>query len=191
MYPQRSDVEFPASSGMVTLAEAKEHLSLFTDNTFDDYINDIIIAATIHAGNFIGQSLEVVGVIDYFRGWDSRLVLSHGNIESVTAIRSYNPDMGLVVVPPREYVVDSSSEQAAVVFTTPQSSALSEKIANPIQVSFNSLFVNATENRAIKQAVLIIVADLFQSRETNTEGGSTLSHVTAERLLAPYRSNLI
>jgi hypothetical protein len=189
--PNRSNVTFPASSGIVTLAEAKQHLSLFSDDTFDSYINDIIVAATIHAGTFIGQSLEVEGVIDYFRSWESRLILSHEYIETIAAVRAYSRNKGLIVVSPSDYMIDSSGFRAAVVFTTPQTTDLSTSITNPIQVEYSSLFVDAAENRAIKQAVLIIVGDMFKDRETNTEGGSTRSHLTAERLLAPYRSNLI
>ena len=190
-YPNRSDVSFPESSGIVTLLEAKSHLSLFDDNTFDTYLGEIIIAATTHAGTFIGQALEVSVVVDYYGAWDSRLVLSQEFIESVAAVRSYGPDNVVATVSPSDYLVDTSGSQAAVVFTKQQSSALSGDIANPVQVEFNSLYVNATENRAIKQAVLIILADLFKDRETNTEGGSTRSHLTAERLLAPYRRQMI
>ena len=187
MYPNRSDVSFPESSGIVSLLEVKDHLSLFSDDTFDAYLAEIIIAATTHAGTFIGQALEVMGVIDFYGGWDSRLILSQEYIDTIESVSFYGPDNSIVAVSPSEYMTDTSSELAAVVFTTSQSSALSSDIANPVQVAYNSLYVNATENRAIKQAVLIIVGDLFKDRETDTEGGSTRSHLTAERLLAPYR----
>ena len=187
MYPNRSDVSFPESSGIVSLLEVKDHLSLFSDDTFDAYLAEIIIAATTHAGTFIGQALEVMGVIDYYGSWDNRLILSQEYIDTIESVSFYGPDNSIVAVSPSEYMTDTSSELAAVVFTTSQSSALSSDIANPVQVAYNSLYVNATENRAIKQAVLIIVGDLFKDRETDTEGGSTRSHLTAERLLAPYR----
>ena len=186
-YPNRSDVSFPESSGIVSLIEVKNHLSLFSDDTFDAYLAEIIIAATTHAGTFIGQALEVMGVIDYYGSWDNRLTLSQEYIDTIESVSFYGSENEIVAVSPSEYMTDTSSELAAVVFTTPQSSALSGDIANPVQVAYNSLYVNATENRAIKQAVLIIVADLFKDRETDTEGGSTRSHLTAERLLAPYR----
>ena len=190
-YPNRSDTTFPESAGLVTLLEAKNHLSLFEDTTFDAYLAEIIIAATTHAGSFIGQPLDVMVVIDFYGAWDTRLILSKEYIDSITAVRYYAPDNTVVVVPTNDYLVDSSSEEAAIVFTTPQSAELSGDISNPIQIEYSSWFVNAAENRAIKQAVLILIGDLFKDRETNTEGGSTRSHLSAERLLAPYRRQRI
>ena len=190
-YPNRSDVIFPETAGVVTLLEAKSHLSLFDDNTFDTYLSEIIIAATTHAGSFIGQPLDVMVVTDYYHTWDNRLILSKEYIDSVTAVRYYNPANSLESVPTNNYLVDQSGEEAAIVFTVPQSAELSAAISNPIQIEYSSWHVNAAENRAIKQAVLIIVGDMFKDRETNTEGGSTRSHLTAERLLSPYRRQRI
>jgi len=190
--PIKSEVKYSLSAGVVSLQEVSEHLSLFGDTTYNTYLTRLIVVASTFASNYIGESLESSTIVDYYNGWDARLELSKRFVDSrpapcVTYYNAENSVKTLSVTP----VIDGSGETAALVYTAAPLVALSTQITNPITVTYSTSNLNTAESEAIKQAVLMIISDLFHDRADNLEGSRSKAHITAERLLAPYRRNWV
>ena len=190
--PIKSEVQFNLSAGVVSLQEVSDHLSLFGDTTYNAYLTRLIVVASTFASNFIGESLESSTIVDYYNGWDARLELSKRFADSspapsVTYYNALNTVSTLATTP----IIDGSGEKAALVYTTAPSEALSTQITNPITVTYSTSALNIAEGQAIKQATLMIISDLFHDRADNIEGSRSKAHITAERLLAPYRRNWV
>ena len=190
--PNKSVITFSPTSGVVSLTEVNDHLSLFGDTTFDDYLTRLIAVASVFASNYIGESLETSTVVDYFDGWDSRLQLSERFVDlTPTPIISYVNNLNTPTTLSTTNYIDRSGEHVAVTYSAVPSAILSINASNPISITYGSSNVDKGGSEAIKQAVLMIIQDLFNDRADNIEGSRSKAHVTAERLLAPYRRNWI
>ena len=192
MEPDHTEVTTPASVGVVTLAEVKDHLQIFgtsSDTTYDDYLKNLILAADKHASDIIGQSLSRTEYTDSYSGWDARLMLSATQIDAKPVVRYYDGDNTLRTVAAADFFLDESAAEKAVVFTTTQTAILSKHVANPVQAVYDSVYLSASSQSAIKQAVLMLIADLFEQRESMTSEKSVMSYLTAEQLLLPYRTS--
>jgi len=190
--PIKSEVKYSLSAGVVSLQEVSDHLSLFGDTTYNTYLTRLIVVASTFASNFIGESLESSTIVDYYNGWDSRLELSKRFADSRPAPSvTYYDSSNVVRTLTTASIIDGSGETAALVYTAAPLVALSTQITNPITVTYSTSNLNTAESEAIKQAVLMIISDLFHDRADNIEGSRSKAHITAERLLAPYRRNWV
>ena len=184
----------PANAGVVTLDEVKRHLNIFsTDKTYDDYLNSLVLAADTHASNIIGQSISTKEYTDYFTGWDSRLVLSATYVDGTPAITYFDDADATKTVATVDYIVDRSAMDKAIVFKKDKTptAALSKLYGNSISVKYKSTYIKGSQEGSIKQAVLLLIADMFENRESMTMNKSGMSYITAERLLSPYKESKI
>jgi len=190
--PSKSEVTSSQESGAVSLQEVSEHLSLFGDTTYNEYLTRLVVVATTFASNYIGESLESSTVVDYFKTWDERLELSRRYVDSRPDPKvTYYNKSNLLKTVQASPIVDSSGEHVALVYTAVPTFDLSTQITNPIMVTYDTSNMDKASSEAIKQAVLMIVSDLFHERADNIEGSRSKAHITVERLLAPYRRNWI
>jgi len=190
--PIKSEVKYSLSAGVVSLQEVSDHLSLFGDTTYNTYLTRLIVAASTFASNYIGESLESSTIVDYYDAWDARLELSKRFADSRPAPSvTYYDTANAVKTLTTSLIIDNSGESAALIYALSPSAALSTQITNPITVTYSTSNLNTAESEAIKQAVLMVISDLFHDRADNLEGSRSKAHVTAERLLAPYRRNWV
>lgn len=191
----------------VTLAQAKAHLREDSDD-FNDQIEAFIDAATAYADGpmgFLGRAL-----ID--QTWDLYLdafpAVSVVGTRNVYAIEIPLPPLIEVVdvfyldsngveqtFDAASYTVDDSSEPARIVLGSTGSWPTIQEAANAVRVRFRAGYLDQGVSPAvesvpgtIKAAILIMVGDLYQNRESSVIG-QTVTKIpwSAEALLRRHR----
>lgn len=179
----------PPSVEPVTLAEAKLHLRVDTDD--DDALIARLIAAARRAAElysgraFIAQTWQLA--LDAWPTNATRaLVLPKPPLIEVTQVQTFDRDGAATTLDPGVYVVDAGGEGPARIVlreTTVLPSPLRE--ANGIAVTFDAGYgENASDvPDGIKTAILSLVAHLYESRGD----AETPPPTQAIAALAPYR----
>lgn len=195
------------TSEPVTLEQAKAHLRE-DSNDFNDQIEVFIEAATAYAdgpSGFLGRAL-----ID--QTWDFYL----DAFPAVTVVGSRNVYAIEIPLPPlievlgvfyldsngveqtfdaASYTVDDASEPARIVLGSTGSWPTIQEAANAVRIRFRAGYLDqgvspAVDNvpGSIKAAILIMVGDLYQNRESSVIG-QTVTKIpwSAEALLRRHR----
>lgn len=167
----------------VTLAEAKAQLRLDTTD-FDDYIEDFLIpAAREWCENYLNSTIvastERTETLDAFPAWE--IDLPDGPVTSVTTI---------------SYVDTDGNNQTFTDFILSKDritpSYGNEWPATRDQIGAVTITYEAGRSTvpvSIKQAILILITDLFEFRTVTMEM-QRYENPAAERLLYPYRINM-
>lgn len=198
-------VTAPASEP-VTLEQAKQHLREDSDD-FNEQIEVFIEAATAYAdgpSGFLGRAL-----ID--QTWDLYL----DAFPAVTVVGTRNVYAIEIPLPPlievlgvfyldsngaeqtfdaASYTVDDASEPARIVLGSTGSWPTIQEAANAVRVRFRAGYLDQNSPDAenvpgnIKAAILIMVGDLYQNRESSVIG-QTVTKIpwSAEALLRRHR----
>lgn len=176
----------------VTLAEAKSHLRV--DITEDDtYIGTLITAARNIAETWTARALVTQTWELYMDAFPANgFTLPRPPLQSITSIK-YTPLGGAeTTVSSSLYKVDAVTEPGCVVLAsdaTWPSTTLVE--LNGVVVRFAAGYgAAAAVPQAIKQAILMLVGTMYESREDVLVGqGATANELplAAKRLLLPYR----
>lgn len=177
----------------VTLIEAKAHLRV--DVADDDaLIAGLIVAARQHVEQFTRRVLVTQTWDLFLDEWPEGncLVLPLPHLVSVTGVY-YTPDGGVEqTFGAGSYLVDAASEPGRVVLkTTAAWPGDSLQPVNGVRVRFVAGYGGrAAVPSGIKQAIKLIVGDLYENRE-NTVVGQGISMgklpMGVEWLLWPYR----
>lgn len=196
-----SPVGFP-----VTLAQAKQQLREDSSD-FDDQINLFIEAATMHVdgpNGFLGRAL-LQQTWDY--NLDSfaelqRTLLGKNYIElplppliQVLGVFSTDSDGAETEFPTSSYLVDTSSQPARIALKTTANWPAAAEEFTSVRIRFTAGYVDQTVSPAvdavpgpIKAAILMLLATLYENRETFVVGTIVSSMPwAAEQLLRPYR----
>lgn len=189
--PTRTVKTEPVGGSLVSIGEVRDHLSLFGDTTFDTYLNRLMIVATDHIGDSIGQSLDSQSITDYYRRFDRRLWLSQRSLSGLPIVNYTDAENMAQILSSDEYILDASTENPAIIITGTIPSTLSRDIGNPVNVTYAVVNELLEDQESVKQAILLIIGDMFKHRENDVDAGLTRNTVTTERLLRPHRSNLI
>ena len=189
-FPTRTVRTEPVAGSLVTLAEVKAQLSLFDDTTFDDYLQRLMIVATGHVGEVLGRSLDDTTIIDYYPGFDVRMVLSSRTVDGDVTITYQDSDHTTQTLASSSYILDTTGSRPSIV-TTGSRPPVSNRFINPVQVEYTALDELLEDHEEVKQAILMMVADMFKHRENDTELSSNRVNITMDRLLRPHRSQLI
>lgn len=191
----------PPDGYPVSLALAKKHLREVDDDN-DDLIGLYLAAATEYcdgAGGFLGRALldqtwELV--LDEFpSGEDLEIKIPLPPLIEVVSIK-YDDSAGVEqTIDDGDYTVDNVTEPGWVLPRSAWPSALDA--VNSVRVRFRAGYVNAdspVEPRvpsAIKNAILILMAENFRNREASVIGASIAKVPwSAEQLLRRYRIDL-
>lgn len=179
-----TDIQISAGTAtdVVTLAKAKKHLRVdadFTDE--DDLIQDYIDAAVTQAENYIGGHITDKNIVIKMTGFDNPLVFEAFPVKAVTSVKYF------------EQGDETEKTMDAVNYTltaeTSKRFAIRFKGDLPtVQDRFDAVTVTInvgmeTIDKPIAQAVLLMVADMYERREDRAEVLST----AAMSLLRSYK----
>jgi uncharacterized phiE125 gp8 family phage protein len=179
-----TDIQITAGTSVdvVTLAKAKKHLRVdadFTDE--DDLIQDYIDAAVTQAENYIGGHVTDKNIVFKMTGFDNPLVFEAFPVKAVTSVKYFEQGT--------EAEKTMDAENYTLTAETSKRFAIRFKGDLPsVQDRFDAVTVTInvgmeTIDKPIAQAVLLMVADMYERREDRAEVFST----TAMSLLRSYK----
>lgn len=160
----------------VTLAEMKLYLRVDHDAE-DALIGELITAAREWAETHTEKAIVQQSVTAYFDQFTREIELPLGNVNSVTAIRSD----GDVLAPESYRLLVGSPSAVYFIGTLPRA----EDGSQSIEVEYSAGYAEAPKR--IKQAIKIMVADMYEHREAQVIGQTVAENATLERLLFPVR----
>lgn len=179
----------PPAGEPVTLAEAKDHLRVTSDDE-DTLIRSLITAArqrmelaTWRA--FMTQTLRLT--LDCWPGC-GRIELPRPPLQSVTSVQYTLEDESVNTFAASNYITDTDSEPGQVALKTTSTSWPSATLqaVNGIQVTYVAGYGDAEDvPQVLRQGILLIVGHYYENREDVVVG----SGLTASRL--PDASDLI
>jgi hypothetical protein len=169
----KSKISYPLSLDIV-----KRHLRL--DNDFmddDDYIQDLIYAATQYAENYLGKDIaktENTLRIDDFD--DDSLQVMEGNFISIISVKN----AGGVSI--------GTIHQTSVHYNYFTIEWTGNVASDPIEIKFYTGHEDGTYPEIIKQAILIAVADFYDNSRTSLIFSGLTDSKIFERCLESYKS---
>jgi len=174
----------------VTLTEALEHLRV-EDDADNTYITNLITAARQTAEEYTHRQLITATYTYYLNKFYSRIELPRPKLQSVTTLKYYDTSGNQqTLTEDTDYTVVTSSEPGYIVPYYCTSWPSTRDIPDVIEIIFKAGYGNAASSvpMAIKQAILLIIGDLYGNRETVITG-TIISKFprTAESLLNPYK----
>lgn len=160
----------------VTLCEAKRHLRLENDfRDDDDYVEDLIKAATTLAENYINKDIaktsNVLRINDFY---SDSIKIYEGNFLSLTS------------------TLDASSNAIGTVYQTSKHydhfsiEWTSYLDSDPIYINFNTGYEEDECPELIKSAILIRVGDLYDNARTSWIYSGMMDSKTFETILNYY-----
>jgi len=174
----------------VTLTEALEHLRV-EDDADNTYITNLITAARQTAEEYTHRQLITATYTYYLNKFYSRIELPRPKLQSVTTLKYYDTSGNQqTLTEDTDYTVVTSSEPGYIVPYYCTSWPSTRDIPDVIEIIFKAGYGNAASSvpMAIKQAILLIIGDLYGNRETVITG-TIISKFprTVESLLNPYK----
>ena len=185
------DVVTPPAVEPVTLAEAKIHLRV--DVADDDLlIGTVIGAAREMVESFLRRTLITTIVdlfLDSFPGAAGVIYVPSPPLQSVTSIKFFDTSGVQQTLPVADYLVDTATEPGRI---TPSPDALTwentELRTNAVVVRYVAGY-GAEETDvpdAIRASILLIIADLYEHRESQSEV-KLIDNKTAKNLLWTHK----
>lgn len=172
----------PAATSLVTTAELSNHLLLFGDTSYDDELQGILLQAEDYISGFLGEYLVSTTVRERVFGWGD-IHLAHKNPSNLV-VSYYDGTNTPQVFNAANYVLDLSGEYPVIKFkTTPPTPSTDLTFQGYVTYDTALPVVPA----AIKRAVLMVAAELFEHRSDSSEKKAERAHLTAMRLLQKHR----
>lgn len=166
---------------VVTLAKAKKHLRVdadFTDE--DDLIQDYIDGGVVNAENYIGGHIVDKEMIFKLNQFDSPFIFEAFPLKEVTSVKYFDEANDLQTLATDKYKLTRQNSKVNQLRFIGDLPAIYDRLdAVEISVSVGM----ETIDKPIQQAVLLMVADMYERRE---DRGETLS-TQAMSLLRPYK----
>jgi uncharacterized phiE125 gp8 family phage protein len=185
----RSSVTTAPASDPVTVEEAKDHC-LITHGTDDAYVEALIKAATAHVENDLSRSLVTQTRTLYLDAREAvpPIVLPWGPVQSVTTLKVYNTTTKVW-----DTVAATSYDLSGDRIVPDENDDATDwptlgRARDAVEVVYVCGYGAASAvPRILKQAVLTLVADMYENRESIVE--KALHRVPMiERFLEPYRN---
>jgi len=168
----------------VTLAEVKDHLRVDTTDE-DALISALIIAARQWAEEYTGRQFMAAT-------WDWMLdVIPDGfsvplpPLQSVTSIKYLDTDGAEQTLVSTAYRVDAISEPGRIALAYGQTWPSIYSVINAVTVRFVAGYTTVPE--PIRQAVLIMVGELYEQRQDSASYQVNAVPFGVRALLAPYK----
>ena len=118
------------------------------------------------------------------------MFLGHKFVTSLSSVSYFDATGTLTTVPATDYVFDVTSEYPSVVFTS-GSRSTSPNHRNPVDIQYLAGLPDAQYTDKIRQATLIIAADMFENKTSLIAGPNNPAYITATRLLGPLKKVLV
>lgn len=175
------------TSSPITLAEAKAQCRVeITETHEDSLIQGYIDAATsyLDAQGYLGRAIMTQTWLLYLDVFSDAITLPMGPVQSVTSIKYYDENDVLQTLDADSYSVDIVSDPQWVVRTTAANWPIVASGINNVIIEF--VAGDDVAPAAIKQAILLLVAQWYANRENAGAAMQEMPHaVTA--LLTNYR----
>jgi uncharacterized phiE125 gp8 family phage protein len=164
--PLKMPITIDGDNGM------KNHLNLDEDfNTDDIYIETLINAVIDHAEDITGRRLITQSWYYYLMDWPDGdyIDMPFGKLQSVTAIKYKDVDAVETTWSSAEYIVEITSDPGRIWledgYTWPSTNLYP---SNPIEIDFTCGYGTDGDDipGSIIQALRILVADLYENRES-------------------------
>jgi len=186
----------------ISLDEAKRHLRIDIDETdHDDYLQDLIVVARHQVEMITWRKLITQTWTAFLQDWPggNYIELPFGKLQSVTpevidgvsGIKYTDTDGDTYSWVSTEYIVDTNYQHGRITladgYTWPNETLYP---SNPIEIVFICGYGLATSvPPQIKQAMKMIMSELFENRETSLIGVSFQEMDTVNNLLSNFRLN--
>lgn len=166
----------PPATEPITLAEAKAQLRVESDFTDDDtwittaitVVREQVEALTNRA--LISQSLELA-----ISEFDDVMQLPKPPFISLTSIQYYDEDDALQTLASTVYTVNDFVEPAEIALAYEQTWPAVYDRPDAIRIAFSTGYANAAAVPAsIKQAMLMLLTDLYDNRSSSTSNFNTV-----------------
>jgi len=166
-----------------------------SDATEDDLLTVLIITARQHVEAITRRQLITAtfdAFLDEFPG-ENYIKLPFGQLQSITTdLFTYTDSVGTVtkMLVTTDYLVDISSEPGRIVLPYGVSwPSFTKYPVNPIAIRFICGYglTSASVPAAIRTAIKMFAADLYELRETQVVGQTLMQNKAAENLLATFR----
>lgn len=194
MFPPRQTTE-PADTP-ISVADAKGNQRV-GHSTEDAVFEALIEAAVSHLDGYsgiLGRCMVTSSWEQDFEGWpaDSCLRLPLPDVAAETVEITYRDEDDVEqTLPADQYEVLEDARGACITFRKAFSApALFDDTRRPVTVAFNAGYGDPEDvPAALKQALKLIVGDLYENRENTVVGDVRVTQmpIAADRLIAPYR----
>lgn len=189
--PLLSLVTAPAAEPL-TLAEAKLHLRVDSDDTSQDtLITSLIVAAREAVEEHTRRALVTQTwdyVADAFPDGDEPILVGKPPLQSVTTLQYVDADGVLQTWAASNYVVDTATIDGAIRLAYDVSWPSAREQYNAVQVRVVAGYgLAAAVPASIKAAMLLLIGHLFEHRESVITGTIVAELPTVRALLGPYR----
>jgi uncharacterized phiE125 gp8 family phage protein len=182
------EIVTPPASEPVTVDEAAAHLRV---DSADEYalIKVMILAATEWVETHTSKAVITQTVKAYFREFpadEKPLVLPFGNASSITEIGYLDEDgvAQTMDASPAAYLLDVVDPPKVWL---KHGETWPDTLDQQNAVSVTYVAGDSAAPARIKQAILIMVADMYENREAQIVGPSVSINGTVERLVGPVR----
>lgn len=160
----------------VTLCEAKRHLRLENDfRDDDDYITDLIKAATTLAENYINKDIaktsNVLRINDFY---SDSIKIYEGNFLSLTSVVDENDASIGTLYQTNKHFDYFSIEWAGYIES------------NPLTITFNTGYEEDECPELIKSAIMIKISDLYDNNRSSWIYSGMMDSKTFETILNYY-----
>lgn len=177
-----------ATVSPVTLDEAREHLQLYGDGSYDTYLTSLLLVADEVVNSIIGEPIGVTEIVAWYQDFNN-IELPHRYATQVDSVQYYDDSNVLQTVDTSVYFFDQNARLPRVVLNNGQSwpGPNTSTRRDPVLVNYQ-VSVNAFAGDDIEHAILLVLSDLFNSRSSTMEKPSHNVYLTAEALLQRYRT---
>jgi uncharacterized phiE125 gp8 family phage protein len=166
----------------VTLEEARDHLRI-THLGEDNLIYSLIVAARQWAETYSEKAIIEQTVTAYYETLSPVMRLPFGNASSFTKIDYLDQTGGAQSISSGVIITKGAPSKLVFVDSPPDS----KKLVDSVQVEYEAGYPDGSVPERVKQAILLLVADMYEHKETQVLGQKFEQNVTMERLLFPVR----
>lgn len=179
-----------AATEPVTAAEAKAHLRV--DHADDDaYIGTLITAARQHVEEWTSRALVTQTwelKLDRFPA-SGAIALPRPPLQGVTAITYIDDNGASQTLAADQYTVHTSELPGRVTRAYEVTWPSTRAVPNAVTVTYTAGYgAAAAVPNPIKQALLLIVGDLYRNREDTITGTVAARLKAVDALIGPYRT---
>lgn len=174
---------------VATAAELRKHLFAVYENTEDDFLNSLLLAATNHVESITWRKLVSQKWRLYLNRWPDEILLPFGSVLSVDLFKWLDSDgVDHTLVSGYDYLPAIVGSDPMVI---PLGSWPSGQLfdAESIRIEFTAGYgVAADVPKSIKHAILMLAAHWYENRETVIVGTTVRNVPMAfDALIAPFK----
>lgn len=172
-----------SGNAIITKTTAKLQLRIEESYTAEDDLLDIYIqAATESAESYINGAIQAKTLVLELDSMPTSLVLPTHPVRSITSITYFDTENNTQTLATADYYLKSPGTKESTIIFEETYNTYQRKDAVTITLAIG--FENAAAvPKAINQALLLMISDMYERREDRSQVVGT----TSENLLRPYR----